>query len=195
MKLRTIRAFTAGTLAAALLTINSMVVLASSNKVVGEILIADRNAEVTVNGEVAKSGRSLFSGSSIDTPSNSGAVVTIGSIGRLELAPSSSITLSFDDKGITGSLNAGRVTVLSATGKVEILSNGTARQMMAGETAEASTTQSDNTAGANTSTGGNGWWIWAAIFGGAIVGVVAATTSDNNRTALGGGTVIVSPSR
>ena len=139
MKLRTIRAFTAGTLAAALLTINSMVVLASSNKVVGEILIADRNAEVTVNGEVAKSGRSLFSGSSIDTPSNSGAVVTIGSIGRLELAPSSSITLSFDDKGITGSLNAGRVTVLSATGKVEILSNGTARQMMAGETAEAST--------------------------------------------------------
>ncbi|MFM8440172.1 MAG: hypothetical protein ACKN97_02675 [Acidobacteriota bacterium] len=195
MKLRTIRAFTAGTLAAALLTINSMVVLASSNKVVGEILIADRNAEVTVNGEVAKSGRSLFSGSSIDTPSNSGAVVTIGSIGRLELAPSSSITLSFDDKGITGSLNAGKVTVLSATGKVEILSNGTARQMMAGETAEASTTQADNTAGANTSTGGNGWWIWAAIFGGAIVGVVAATTSDNNRTALGGGTVIVSPSR
>jgi len=186
-----VRKSIAGTVAVAVLAINSLVVLASPAKIAGEILIADRGADVTVNGEVAQSGRSIFSGSTIDTPDNAGAVISLGSAGRLELAPKTSITLNFDENGITGSLNAGKVTVLSSPNKVSITTPTGVSTLAVGESAESGTTQ-DSTA--NTKSG-NSWWIWAAVFGGAIVGVVIATTSDNNRTSIGGGTTVVSPLR
>lgn len=183
---------TAGVLAIAIFAINSMVVFAAPTKVAGEILVADRGADVTVNGEVAQSGRSIFSGSTIDTPKESGAIVSLGSLGRLELAPSTSVTLNFDDKGISASLTAGKITVLSAVSGVNI--NGT--NYGVGQVADTSTSQADNTqtTPSNSSAGG-AWWIWAAVFGGAIVGIVFASRTDNNRIALGGGTTVVSPLR
>lgn len=180
-----------GILAIAILSINSMVVFAAPTKLAGEILVSDRGADVTVNGEVAQSGRALFSGSTVDTPSNSGATVSLGNLGRLELAPSTSFTLTFDENGISGTLSAGKVTVLSASTGVSI--NGT--NYGVGQTAETSTTQADNSQTSSPSSTGRGWWIWAAVFGGAIVGIVLASRSDNNRTALGGGTTVVSPLR
>lgn len=181
---------TSGLLAIAILSINSMVVLAVPTKVAGEILVADRGADVTVNGEVAQSGRSIFSGSSIDTPKESGATISLGALGRLELAPSSSVVIVFDDNGISATLATGRVTVLTASKAVTI--NG--KSYGSGESAETSDAQPGTTQTSNNSTGG-GWWIWAAVFGGAIVGVFLASRSDNNRTALGGGTTVVSPIR
>lgn len=183
---------TAGVLATAIFAINSMVVFAAPTKVAGEILVADRGADVTVNGEVAQSGRSIFSGSTIDTPKNSGAIVSLGTLGRLELAPSTSVTLSFDEKGISASLIAGKITVVSATNSVNI--NGS--NYGAGQSAETSTPQADNTqTSPSKSSTGSAWWIWAAVFGGALAGIVFASRTDNNRTALGGGTTVVSPLR
>ena len=186
-----LRQTVAGFLAIAIISVNAFAFAAVPTKTVGEVLIADRGAKVTVNGELAQNGRSLFSGSTIDTPADSGAVVSIGGLGKLELAPGSSITLTFDDARITGALASGKVTVISASEKVEITANGSTASLGAGESAESGTTQ-DTTASASDN---NSWWIWAAVFGGAIVGVVIATTSDNNRTAIGGGTTVVSPTR
>lgn len=182
----------AGALAIVVFSINSMVVLAAPTKIAGEILVADRGADVTVNGEVAQSGRAIFSGSTIDTPKDSGAIVSLGTLGRLELAPSTSITLSFDENGILGTLAAGKITVLSSSKEISI--NGV--KYNAGQTIDSDAAQTDNTqTSPSSSSAGAAWWVWAAVFGGAIVGIVLASRTDNNRTALGGGTQVVSPTR
>jgi len=94
----------------------SMVALASDGKSAGEILITgnDNAATVTVNGEVAKSGRSIFSSSTISTPADAGAIINLGKAGKLELARNTTFAVSFDDSSINGSLSSGRVTVLTA---------------------------------------------------------------------------------
>ncbi len=58
----------------------SMVSLAASSKPVGELSVSASTAEsaVTVNGEVAKSGRTLFGDSTISTADGAQAVFSIG---------------------------------------------------------------------------------------------------------------------
>lgn len=181
----------AATLVMSMLLLEGAVVSASG-KIAGEILVADRGAAVTVNGEVVKSGRSIFSGSTIDTPASAGAVLSLGTAGRIELAPGSSFTVSFDDSKISGLLSAGKVTVISSTEKVKVeTADGKVSELSTGESSETSK-QQDDTA---TSKGGGNWWIWTLVFGGAVTGVVLASITDNNRTSVGGGTTIVSPSR
>lgn len=184
-----IRQSLAGILVVAVFAVNALYIQAVPPKVVGEVLIADRGAKVTVNGEVAETGRSLLSGSTIDTPSNSGAVVSLGALGKLELAPSTSITLAFNESGIKGSLASGRITVISATSGVEIVTEGGSKVLNVGESAEAGSTQT-STSGAG---GNNSWIIWVAVLGGAIAGIVLATSGGND-SSTGGGTP-VSPVR
>ena len=96
----------------------SNVVMASSDKLVGEITVSGKTVSgespvVKVNGEVAQSGRAIFSNSTIVTSENSNAVVNLGKAGKLELAPNTTISLAFDEKGLTGDLTAGTVTALN----------------------------------------------------------------------------------
>lgn len=172
----------------------SMVALASTEKIAGELLVAGKNANVQVNGEMAQSGRSIFSASTIATPENASAIINIGKIGKIELAPNTTLTLSFNEKGISGDLTSGKVTVLGATNVVNIKTvEGKNVNLSVGESVTAGKAQDDDDD--DDHKGGAAWWIWAAIFGGAVAGVVIAATSDNNRVALGGGTVVVSPNR
>lgn len=187
---RWISRVTAGVLTITLLSWSSVSTLAAQSKLAGEIIISDSGADVTVNGEVARTGRTIFSGSTIDTPKDSGALVLIGSLGRLELAPSTSVTLSFDDNGIVGTLSTGRLTVLSAGRTVAI--NG--KNYGAGETAETASTTVDTTQSARASSGGGNWWVWVVLLGGGIAGIVLATSSSNS-SSTGGGTTPVSPLR
>ena len=184
-------------LAVAILATYSMVALAGTDKIAGELLVTGKNINgetpfVQVNGETAQSGRSIFSSNTITTPDNASAIINIGKIGKIELAPNTTFSLSFDEKGIAGNLTAGRVTVLSASNDVIVkMIDGKTANLKVGESAVLGGRQKDD----DDNDGGSAWYIWAAIFGGAIAGIVIAATSDNNRIALGGGTTVVSPIR
>jgi hypothetical protein len=175
----------------------SMTVLANSEKIAGEILIIGntgngQNPLVKVNGETAQSGRSVFSASTIATSDKASAIVNLGKIGKIELEPNTILSLSFDERGISGNLAAGRVTVLNALDNVTV-------NIPSGETVFLSTGQSASAASDKSKTGdddNNGHLIlYAAIVGAAVAAIIFAATTDNNRIALGGGTTIVSSTR
>lgn len=181
----------------AILATYSMVVLASSNRIAGELIIfgntaSGENPAVTVNGEKAQSGRSIFSSSTIVTSPNASAVINVAKVGKIELAPDTTIAVSFDEKGLTGDLLAGKVTVLGASENVSVKTpNGKVANLKAGETAVAGKAQDDD-----DDNDGGGAWIWyALIFGGAAAAIILAARTDNNRTSLGGNSTVVSPLR
>ncbi|MBA4184021.1 MAG: hypothetical protein H0X49_08415, partial [Acidobacteria bacterium] len=121
----------------------SMVALAGSERVAGELSVSGKivNGEtpfVKVNGEAAQSGRSIFSSSTIATPENASATVNIGRVGKIELAPNTTLALSFDERGINGDLLAGRVTVLNSSDTVNIkMLDGTITKLNVGNSAVA----------------------------------------------------------
>ena len=173
----------------------SMVTLASTERIAGELLISGKNSSVTVNGETAQNGRSIFSASTITTPENASAIINIGKIGKVELAPNTTLNISFTDKGINGDLLNGKITVLGANQVVNIKNtDGKTVKLNAGDSLMAGKLKKDDDDD-DDKAGGAAWWVWAAIFGGAAAAIVIAATSDNNRIALGGGTTVVSPSR
>lgn len=170
----------------------SMVALAGTEKVAGELLVSGKNI-VKVNGEAAQNGRSIFSSNTIATPKDASAVINLGKIGKIELAPNTTFVVSFNEKGISGDLLSGRVTVLSASDTVSVkTTGGKLFNLNVGESAVSNAQADDDD---DDDDGGGAWWIWALVFGGAIAGVVIAATTDNNRIALGGGTTVVSPTR
>lgn len=172
----------------------SMVTLASTERIAGELLISGKNSSVKVNGETAQSGRSVFSASTISTPENTSAIINLGKLGRLELAPNTTVNISFTEKGINGDLLSGKITVLGTNNVVNIkTTEGKTVKLNAGESVTAGKQQDDDDD--DDDDAGAAWWVWTAIFGGAVAAVVIAATSDNDRIALGGGTVVVSTSR
>lgn len=180
----------------------SMVALANSDRVAGELSISGKTISgetpfVKVNGEAAQNGRSIFSSSTIATPENAGAIINLGKIGVIELAPNTTLALSFNEKGINGNLSAGQITVLNASDTVNIKTlDGSIAKLNAGDSAVATTGKAQDDDDDTTSGGGRGaLYAFAAILGGAIVGIIIASTSDNNRVALGGNTTVVSPTR
>lgn len=186
-------------LAVATIATYSMVALANSEKIAGELLVSGKmvngqNPFVKINGETAQSGRSIFSGSTIATPENASAIINLGKAGKIELAPNTIMSLSFNDKGISGDLTAGRVTVLNAADSVNIkTTDGKTATLNAGEAANAvnGKPQTDN----DDDNGHGGWLLFAIILGGAAAGIILAATTDNNRIALGGGATVASATR
>ncbi len=179
----------------AILSVYSMQSLASTGKISGELTVSGRTANgdaayALVNGEAAKSGRSIFSSSTISTPENITAAVNVGKIGSIELAPMSAAVVTFSEKGISTSLTSGSLTAHGASVDVNLL-DGTTLKLDPGETA----TTAGKAKAQTTGGGGSAWVIWAVVIGGAVAGIlIAATLSDNNSDVGGGGTV-VSPVR
>jgi hypothetical protein len=179
----------------AMIATYSMVALANDGKTAGEIVITGNNSNgvVTVNGEVAKSGRTIFSSSTITTPEGSGAIVNLGKTRRLELAPNTTFALSFDDNSVSGNLTAGSITVLSAAHSVGVkTSNGELVQVNAGETVSASSASASKQTTKSTSSMDWGWW--ALIVGGAVAAIVIAA-ADGNENRFGQNAQTVSPVR
>jgi hypothetical protein len=167
----------------ALLTTTSMVALANSGRIAAELTVSGKNINgeapvVMVNGDAAKSGRSVFSSSTITTPDETTAVISIGRAGQIELGPNSTLNLTFDDKSVNGDLSAGRLTVLGSLGTVNIRTiDGKTSTLKSGEEILAS-------GKAQTKTGGSSnWWIWVVVaVGAAAVVLIAASQSNNNET-------------
>jgi len=105
----------AALLAVAILSVYSMVVLASpaAKAPSAELSIA---GQATVNGEAAVSGGTVFSDSVITTADKSVATVNLSKLGRVELLPSSSLKLSFTEKNINGLLDNGSAHVSTLAG-------------------------------------------------------------------------------
>jgi len=100
--------------AVAILSVYSMVVLAAPGaKASGELTVS---GNVTVNGQKVISGGTLFSDSVINTADNSSASVNISKLGRVELAPNSSLRISFSATSITALLEAGSAHVSTLAG-------------------------------------------------------------------------------
>jgi hypothetical protein len=177
----------------------SMVALASDGRTTGEIVVtgSGSNSEtstVTVNGEAVRSGRTIFSSSTITTPEGAGAIVNLGKTGRIELAPNTTVALSFDNSAISGDLSAGSITVLDAAQKVNVkTASGEIVSLSAGDTASANGSAAP--AGA-VAASHHTWWVFALVLGGAVAGLVyTAATGDDAGNRTGTGSVPVSGTR
>lgn len=106
-------------LAVAILSVYSMVVLAVPSGISGELSVT---GQVAVNGQTAVSGTTVFSDSVITTTDNSTATVSLGKLGRVEVLPNSSLKLSYNESGISGTLSNGRVRVSSIAGTTATIS-------------------------------------------------------------------------
>lgn len=89
-------------------------------RLMGELTVSGASLEsetafVTVDGERAATGRSVLSSSNLTT-TNVGAVVSLGKAGRIEIAPNSSLNLSFTENSINANLTAGKVKVFNSAG-------------------------------------------------------------------------------
>jgi hypothetical protein len=161
----------------------SMVTFAVDSKPVGEILVsgvAPEGKAVLVNGEPARSGRTIFASSTISTPEGMTATVNLGKAGRLQIASGSAVALDVNGTAVSADLTAGGLTVLNAAQNVGVkTAAGQTLSLAAGEMATASSTSA---AKAQKGPGGLDWWVWAAIIGGAaaaVIIVVAASGDDS----------------
>jgi hypothetical protein len=114
-----IRNAIAASLASAVFMTSSMFALAAhgNQPLMAELTVSGAPTDgdapfVSVNGERAYSGRTIQSSTTITTPATSSATVSLGTLGRVELAAGSSFVLNFNEKGISGNLIAGKVRVI-----------------------------------------------------------------------------------
>ncbi|MBV8859870.1 MAG: hypothetical protein JOZ02_23265 [Acidobacteria bacterium] len=91
------------------------------------------NKAVTVNGTSAKSGDTVFSGQSIQTPEGVGATVNLPGIGRVDIAPNTNLTLSFESGKVNVVLVSGCVILTANRGNVGSVESGGSTQRTEGD--------------------------------------------------------------
>lgn len=113
-----------------LILTSSMVSLAGTGKTLsGEITVSGPRVDgaapvVSLNGENVVSGRTFFNSAVIATPENSSAVVNLGKLGRVSLAPNTNLNLTLAENSISGDVSSGQIQVFNAEGvAVSIRSN------------------------------------------------------------------------
>jgi len=75
-----------------------------------------KNKPVLVNSNQASSGTTIISGARIQCPDKVGATVELGSLGRLDIAANSDLTLVFDATKVTVHLRSGYVVLTTNKG-------------------------------------------------------------------------------
>lgn len=112
----------------AVFTATSLVAAAETEKNIpmGELVVSGKylngaEPSVILNGEKAYNGRTFFSSGSVVTPEKTNAVIKLGKLGYINLAPNSVLSLSFDENSISGILSSGNIKVVNNEGvKVNI---------------------------------------------------------------------------
>jgi predicted secreted protein len=198
-----------------------MTFAAPSKSLMGELIVSG-GAEVTINGETANTGRTVFSSNTITTPANASATINLGKLGQIDLAPNSSINLTFSENAISGTLLNGRVKVSGANEIAANIQTKTASVVAEPNQAKVFTVSFDanktnvvsevgtvtlNESGKAIKVGqttdtddddffgvGNGL-LYAIIFGGAAAAIIWVAVSDSNEVNLSGGSTVVSPTR
>lgn len=196
-----LRNITAACLAIVILTTSSMIALAGTEKksLMGEIRVSgqmtDGNApSVLLNGESVFTGRTFFSTGTITTPADINSTVNLGKLGSINLSPNTTLSLSFDEKTISGTLSAGQIKVFNAQGvEVKILTNAGLVNNQS-NLAESITVNAENTARQDDDASGDGNSPLGPIlvFTGIVVGAVVFVLIHNNDDE---GDISVSPIR
>jgi len=75
---------------------NSKSVSAAGSQQFTAILTTRGNQPITINGVSAISGATILTGAVIETPDQVGATINLGSLGTLDVAPNTKLTLEFD---------------------------------------------------------------------------------------------------
>ena len=130
-----LRNITAACLAMVVFTTSSMIALAGTEtkSLMGEITVSGQNTNgnspyVLLNGENAFTGRTFFSNGTITTSEVVTSTVKLGKLGYVTMSPNTTLTLSFDEKTISGTLSAGNAQVFNAEGvdvNIQNLGNAT----------------------------------------------------------------------
>ena len=128
------RKVTTSLTAVAVLCAYSMVGLAATKDLTGEITVT---GQVTVNGQATVSNSTIISGSTIVTGPDSSAIISLGKTGRIEVLADSNLVLNFSDSSIVGILSSGKVRVANAAGVATTITTKDA-------TVIADTSQADN---------------------------------------------------
>src|SRR5215471_4133490 len=100
---------------------------AASNAQTGDAQLKGQliaNGPVTVNGNKAITGTTIFTDSKIavDCAKGNSAIVNLGYLGRIELVPGTKMTLRFKDGMITGDLQDGKA-IINTPGGVKVAVN------------------------------------------------------------------------
>ncbi len=170
----------------------SMVTLAGPGRIAAELTVSGKAFDgeapmVMVNGEASKSGRSVFSSSTVSTPEDAVAQLGIGKAGRIELDSNSSVNLIFDDSSIEAELTSGRLTVLGSLGTVKVrTTDGKSTTLNAGESINAS----GEAQGGRQGRSKDKLWIWLLVAAGAAVAIAVAVSQSGNNS-----NPVVSPNR
>lgn len=77
--------------------------------------------QVTVNGNNAVSGQTVFSGNKIKVGSKGTAIINLGKLGRLELGANSEMTLLVSENNIGGALTSGCMTINASAGESVVI--------------------------------------------------------------------------
>ena len=185
----------------ALMSATSMFTLASTTRSIGELIVNGNNSDgaaVTVNGEPAKSGRTVFASSTITTPEGTSVVLNMGKAGKIELGPNTTFSIDGDGNIVSGSLTAGSVTLAGSEQPIDVVTlSGETVSLNNGETATASSARAardhrdasgnciddDKDGKEECGLAAIPPWGWAAIIGGvALVVILVATSGDDNPT-------------
>ena len=108
-----LRKFITTVTVAAVWCVYSSVAFAVPVNMAGELTVS---GQVTVNGQAAVSNSTVLSGSTIATGADSSAVVSLGKTGRIDVLANSSLTLTFSESSIVGTLSEGKYRVSNAAG-------------------------------------------------------------------------------
>jgi hypothetical protein len=140
------------------------------------------NNPVTVDGNPAKTGETIFSGQSISTLEAVGATVNLPGLGRVDIAPNTGLTLSFED---------GKINVTLVSGCLVLTANkGVAGSVEAGGSTQRTPGEEGGTIDVCTSTPPGGAPVvgqGAASAAGAGAGGAAATGGTAAAATTGGG--------
>jgi hypothetical protein len=91
-------------------------------------LTTQGDKSITVGGNSAKTGETIFSGQQIQTPAGTGATVDVAGVGRVDIAPGSNVKITFEEGRIgvvvtsgcaTLTANRGEAGTLEADGKTQ----------------------------------------------------------------------------
>jgi hypothetical protein len=75
-----------------------------------------RQAKILVNGNITPSGATIFSGSQLQTPESVGAAIMVGSLGRVDIAPKTTLVVTFTSETMEIDLTAGCVILSTEKG-------------------------------------------------------------------------------
>ena len=100
---------------AVLLLVTHVATATAATPVTGKLRTRN-NKPLLVNGNSVKPGTTIFSGANIQSPAKVGATIDLGSLGRLDMAPLTDLTVVFDAVRIEVQLKSGYVVLTTGKG-------------------------------------------------------------------------------